>query len=487
MRALIAALALMWAGAPAAAEPVRTPHVEVELHAARTAVAPGETFTVVMRQTIIPHWHTYWLNPGDAGEPTVINWRLPEGASAGEILWPTPAAIAFLGLVNYGYSNEVLLPVQLTAPASARPGETATFIADATWVVCEQECVFEEATLSLALPIAAAGRDDPHWGPRIAAALAALPRREAGVQAAIVAGAPAHLSVAIPNLSGLRNARFFPFERDPVQAAAPQRPRHGPQGVSFSLTPGVDDGLGRVPLAGLVVFEQRDGAAWTRRAIEIEALPASAPLAGSDDQAAPFSADYSLAEIEGGAAGVAAPAENLSLVALLLALSFAFLGGLILNLMPCVLPVLSVKALAIAGGVQAGQARRHGMLYFAGVMVTFLALALALIALRGTGDAVGWGFQLQAPWVTAGLALLFFVIGLNLLGVFELGGALQNAGAGLATRGGDAGAFFTGMLAVITATPCTAPFMAGAVGAALTRRLSRSPSLPPLGSALRCR
>jgi thiol:disulfide interchange protein len=159
----------------------------------------------------------------------------------------------------------------------------------------------------------------------------------------------------------------------------------------------------------------------------------------------------------------------MSIGALLGALALAFLAGLILNIMPCVLPVLSIKALSFAHGAQMGQARRQGALYAAGVLTTFLALAALLIALRAGGEALGWGFQLQAPWMISALALLFFVIGLNLLSVFEFGAGLQNAGAGLAGRGGDAGAFFTGALAVVAATPCTAPFMAGAIGAVLTQ------------------
>jgi thiol:disulfide interchange protein DsbD len=154
---------------------------------------------------------------------------------------------------------------------------------------------------------------------------------------------------------------------------------------------------------------------------------------------------------------------------LMVAMGLAFIGGLILNIMPCVLPVLAVKGLSFAGGVKAGEARRHGLFYLAGVMTTFLALATLLITLRGAGDAVGWGFQLQAPWVTSALALLFFTIGLNLLGVFSISGSAQGLGASLAARGGDVGAFLTGALAVIAATPCTAPFMAGAIGAALTQ------------------
>jgi thiol:disulfide interchange protein DsbD len=463
---MVAALAVAIFSVGAHAEPVRTGHVEAELHSARAAIAPGERFTVVLRQTIDEHWHSYWLNPGDAGEPTVIDWTLPAGAAAGDIQWPTPHAIPFADLVNYGYSDEVLLPVEITAPTSLRPGDRLALNADATWVVCENECVFEEAVLALSLPVEAVGRDDPQWAPRIAAALAALPLRGANIEAHITAGAPAVLSVALGDVE-IRNARFFPFSRDAVRPSAPQNPRVGPNGVSFRLVPGVDDNLGEVPLAGLVAFEERENGLWVRRAYEIAAQP-GAPVEGADAAPAAFSDDYPLATLDGGASAAPA-ASNLGVLALIAVLGFALVGGLILNIMPCVLPVLSIKALAFAGGVQTGEARRHGVLYFAGVMATFLALALALIALRGAGAAIGWGFQLQEPWVTSGLALLFFAIALNLLGVFEVGGSLQNAGAGLAARGGDAGAFFTGALAVVAATPCTAPFMAGAIGVALAQ------------------
>jgi thiol:disulfide interchange protein DsbD len=251
-----------------------------------------------------------------------------------------------------------------------------------------------------------------------------------------------------------------------MEASAPQAPRMGPAGLSFSLTAGVADNLGQAPLAGVVSYEVQEAGAWVRRGVEIEAQP-GAPIAGTSDTLAQFSSDYPMAEFDGVATQAAAPPMNLP--ALLAALGLAFLGGLILNVMPCVLPVLSVKALSLAHGAQPGAARTHGLFYCAGVMATFLALAGLLIALRGAGEAVGWGFQLQAPWVTSALALLFFVIGLNLLGVFNIGGSLQNTGAGLTARGGNAGAFFTGALAVIAATPCTAPFMAGAIGAALTQ------------------
>ncbi len=459
-------LALGLIVSPAMAQPARTDNVEAELHAARASVAPGETFTIVLRQTIREHWHTYWRNPGDSGEPTELTWTSPQGAQVGEIQWPAPEAIPFAMLVNYGYSGEVLFPIEVTAPANARPGETLTFTADAYWLVCSDVCIPEEAQLLLRVPVAAQGADNPAWSARIAEAVAALPRPRDGVEARI--GTDGLLSVAIADLGEVRNPRFFPFSRDVMRNAEPQRPRIGANGMSFTLTPGVAENLGQAPLEGIVVYDVRQGGGWARRGVEINARPGE-PLAGTTDAAATISPDYPLAELEGAASAPVAAAAPFTPLALMTALALAFIGGLILNIMPCVLPVLSIKALSFAGGVHAGEARRHGLLYFAGVMATFLALAGVLIILREAGAAVGWGFQLQEPWVTSVLALLFFLIGLNLLGVFEIGGSLQNAGGALTSRGGDAGAFFTGALAVIAATPCTAPFMAGAIGAALTQ------------------
>lgn len=463
----IAAMLALWAALSSAAlaQPVRTANVEAELHSSRAAVAPGERFTLVLRQRIRERWHTYWRNPGDSGEPTELTWRLPPGGEAGPIQWPTPEAIPFAMLVNFGYSGEVLFPVEITAPANARPGQTLALTADAYWLVCDDVCIPEQATLTLSVTVAAQGNDDPAWATRIRQALQDIPRRAEGVLARVTAGEPAHLSVTMPT-HGMRNVRFFPYDRDVVLASAPQRARIGPSGVSFSLAPGVSDNLGQVPLEGVVAYETQSNGRWVRDGIEISAMPGDV-IVGTDAEPAPISDDYVLAELEGEAA--AAPQARSDTPALALVVVLAFLGGLLLNVMPCVLPVLSVKALSLAGGAHARDARQQGVFYFAGVMATFLALAGVLIALRGAGEAVGWGFQLQAPWVTSGLALLFFAIGLNLLGVFEVGGALQNAGGSLTARGGGIGAFFTGALAVIAATPCAAPFMAGAIGVAVTQ------------------
>lgn len=445
MRALIALIAATFVAlaAPAEAQLLGPRRVEVALHTSRAAVAPGESFTIVVEQRIAEHWHTYWRNPGAAGEPAEVTWTLPPGFEAGPIQWPPPAPITAAGLVNYGYSDHVLLPVEMRVSPNARPGTTAQFSADVYLVVCSEDtCVPEESTVTLSLPVAAQGRDDPQWGPRIALVLANLPRRDSSIVAHITAGRSPVLSVALP---GARDPYFFAFNRDLVDYGEDQRASAGAQGFSITLPAGVEP-AGRAPLEGLLTYTDASGA---RRAAEIAAAPGP---------------------VLPGTSGVQyAESASLDTSSLLFAVLLAFLGGLLLNIMPCVLPVLSVKALAFARGLQAGQARRDGLFYFAGVMATFLALAATLIALRSAGEAVGWGFQLQAPWVTSALALLFFTIGLNLIGVFNIGGPMQNTGAGLAARGGHVGAFFTGALAVIAATPCTAPFMAGAIGVAITQ------------------
>ncbi|HYD86921.1 MAG TPA: protein-disulfide reductase DsbD domain-containing protein [Vitreimonas sp.] len=440
MRIALFLVALLFA-APAFAQSGAR-RVETSLHASRAAVAPGETFTVVLRQQIAEHWHTYWRNPGAAGEAADITWSLPAGFTAGPIQWPAPEPILAAGLVNYGYSGEVLLPVEMRVAEDVRPGDRAQLSADVYLVVCSEDtCVPEESAIALSLPVAAQGRDDPEWGPRIAETLSRIPSRDEGVTTRITAGAPLVLSVA---MVGAREPYFFAFDRDLIDYAENQSASLGAEGFSITLPPGAAAAEG--PLQGLLTYTDASGA---RRAVEISAAPGPV-LPGTGAQAPQASG---------------APLDATAIIA---AVALAFLGGLILNIMPCVLPVLSMKALAFAGGAHTGEARRHGVFYFAGVIATFLALAGVLIGLRQAGEAVGWGFQLQAPWVTAVLALLFFAIGLNLVGVFSINGP-ANAGASLASRGGDAGAFFTGALAVIAATPCTAPFMAGAIGVAVTQ------------------
>ncbi|MDP1630715.1 MAG: protein-disulfide reductase DsbD family protein [Caulobacter sp.] len=441
--ALIAGALLLTA--PARAAPVDTGHIQAELVAQEAAI-PGGTVYVALRQNIDDGWHTYWRNPGDSGLPTTIDWTLPAGWTAGEIVWPAPTRLPVGPLLNYGYTGDVLLPVALAVPASARPGESVRLEADVVFLVCKETCVPEEAHLSLTLPVVAGPpRLDPVWGPRIAATLAAAPK-PAGLTAAFqTAGSRLTLAVTGSPLAGadVADAYFFPFSGTVIEHAGPQGIERGPEGLTLTLPAGYDFTEGQAPAAleGVLVLHDR--------AFEISAVAGPPP---------PGAAGLGPPPAAGGGAGLAA------------ALLFALLGGLILNLMPCVFPVLSMKAAALAGHAHEQKAARaQGLAYLAGVLATFLALAGVLIALKAAGAAIGWGFQLQSPAVVAGLAAVMLLVALNLSGVFEAGSPLQAAGGGLASRRGLAGSFLTGVLAVTVAAPCTAPFMATAMGYAFTQ------------------
>lgn len=456
---VFATVAIAWSGLAQAQSFASAPRqAQLSLIADRDAVAPGETITLGLRQVIAPGWHVYWRNPGDAGLPLEMEWTLPEGVTVGDFQWPTPKTYTTvagdLRLVNFVYEQEVILPFEAQAPPSARPGDILTLSATAYYLVCDDKtCVPEEAEVSLQLPVATQSAPTG-WSDTLAATRALIPQPWDGVTARLEPSG--RLSVAGGELATLaaagaiRDAHFFPFSRSALDHNVPQTPERGEEGLSFSLSPPFGETAVAAPLEGVVGFEVQTEEGWVRRGLVIAAA-AGPVLAGTTGEP--------LGVPAGAVDAAAAPGLGLGL-----ALLFAFVGGLILNVMPCVLPILSVKALGLVHGAQSGQARRHGVLFLAGVMLTFLALAGALIALQSGGAAAGWGFQLQEPWFMGTLAALFFVIGLNLLGAFEIGAGVANVGAGLAGRSGDLGAFFTGVLAVTAATPCTAPFMASAMG-----------------------
>ncbi len=458
-RILIAALLWLAAGS-ALAQPQRTERIEAELVAMSAWAAPGSTAVIAVKQTIQPGWHTYWRNPGDSGGATTLAWTTPAGVKAGEIVWPLPERQRLSGLMNYGYSGEIYLPVPVEIPATAQAGTTLPLTVKALFLVCSAEmCVPDELTLSLNLPVReGAAPADPRHGAAIARILETAPR-PAGIEARIVMENGALvLSAAGGPLAGRDPgpSYFFPYEGGVIDHPAAQNGSWGPQGLTLRLQPGgatQADGL-TGPVAGVL--------ATAHGAFEISAEqgPALAGTSGSGDLAAAPDA---------GAAAAGEPAEGSGLATFAQALLFAVLGGLILNLMPCVFPILAMKAASLAASAHdARHARRDGLAFLAGVLTTFLLLAGTLLALRAAGEAVGWGFQLQSPPVMAGLALLMLAVALNLSGVFHVGAGLQGAGSGPLSRlPGGAGAFFTGALAVIVAAPCTAPFMAFALGAAL--------------------
>lgn len=447
--------------AQAAQGPVSTTeNVEARLVSNVDTVTPGATIFVGLHKIIRPHWHTYWSNPGDAGEPTRITFSSPDGVVAGEFIWPTPNAISIQGiLTNYGYEGDLLLPLELTVPDGLAAGDTLRLEAHATWLVCEEICIPEEVNLSLALPVAGAAVTDTLWGPELDRTVAAAPRPSGFAAGLERLGDHVRLTIADPLLvdpiaaGALRNVEFFPKSGEMIIHAAVQIVTFGTQGMAIDLEPsfGLEDGL--VPIDGVLTFEEQRGGGWARRGVEI-----SAEVGGVDV----------------GVLAIEEPTEappGVTGIGILQAIVFAFLGGVILNLMPCVFPVLSIKALGVIEHAHGERAisRRHGLAFFAGVLTTFLILAVALLGLKALGAEIGWGFQLQSPLFVTAIAVLFFAIGLNLLGVFEVGASLQNVGQGSGTTStGTFGSFAVGALAVLAASPCTAPFMSLAIPAALT-------------------
>ena len=446
------------------------PMVDASLVSDRSSVAPGETFHLALHQDITPHWHTYWRNPGDSGEATRLYLDLPEGWSEGEMVWPAPSIYSLGPLTNYGYENAVTLPVPVTVPADASPGPL-TITAEGTWLVCEDICIPEDATFEITLQVGESVAD-AQGATLIEAAYAAAPDGARGIVAGLArAGDRLALTVSGEALSGgaetIRNLFFFPYEGGVIthNAAQPYRLEAGEGRID--LTPGflTRNGI-NASHRGLLSWEERQGNGWVRRVAEI--------TAGANDSVnglpAPVAVQGGRAADGGAGGGVPAPAISFWQAAL-----FALLGGLILNLMPCVFPILSMKALTIVQkrGAERAHARELGLIFGAGVIVTFLALGGLVLALRGLGGMEVWGFQLQEPWVVAGLAALMFLIGLNFLGFFEIGTSLQGVGGHV--QGNDrAGAFLTGVLAVFVAAPCLAPVMASALAFALAQ--------PPLAS-----
>jgi thiol:disulfide interchange protein/DsbC/DsbD-like thiol-disulfide interchange protein len=461
----VAALCALAVTAPVAVvAQTRPPKVDAALVADVDAVQPGVPFRVGLRQRIAPQWHTYWKNPGDSGEPTRITWTLPPGFAASDIRWPIPNAIPIGPLMNFGYSDDLLLPVTITPPATLDSG-SVHLTAHATWLVCEKICVPEEAELSLTFSVR------PHGAPAAPSANAEL---FAHVERSIPAAAdwPATfarardcitLNVAAPQLNSkeISSVAFFPDAWGPVDHAAPQKLTWTDGGLQLALKPGELAASDLKSLRGVLVLSGRSGGEDVRRGFAIEAGPTPA--------------DASVAAIAGSAPTPThdgpARSDTMPSVAMWQAMLFALLGGLILNLMPCVLPILSLKALTLAkhGGSDGSEARRSGLAYFAGVLASFAGLAAVLIALRSAGLAFGWGFQFQSPVFVLAMAALFLALALSLSGGFDIGTSAVSLGEGLTQKGGNAGSFFTGVMATLAATPCTAPFMGAAVGYALTR------------------
>jgi thiol:disulfide interchange protein/DsbC/DsbD-like thiol-disulfide interchange protein len=415
--------------------------VKVELLAEPAAIAPGEPFQVGIRLTMKEHWHTYWRNPGDSGEPTTVSWKLPEGFSASGLEWPAPSLIKVGPVTSFGYEGETVLLARVTPPRDLKPGSNVTLHADVAFLVCEKECIPGEASVSLALPVSASAGGAGPDSKVIDAARSQLPQPSPWV-ATFDANAKT-LTLALSNADlrrhNVRSATFFPHDNTLIVNSAPQIVSGSVEATQIAFERGQIARSLPQRLDGVLVVEEDIGGKPVRHAFAIDAAPA--PIAGQG-------------------------------ISLLQAALLALVAGIILNLMPCVFPVLSIKILHLTQHASEAPARirLHGLAYTAGILGSFAALAGVLYALRAGGAEIGWGFQLQSPAVVATLAFVLFAFGLSLSGVLPIGTSLTRVGGSrLLQRTGLSGSFFAGMLATVVATPCTAPFMGASIGYALTQ------------------
>lgn len=448
-RIITSALLLLSVGVPFAladtelSDRAATAQVSARLVASVDSVTPGSDIYFGLNQVIIPHWHTYWSNPGDSGLPTTIKWKLPAGADASDILWPIPSRITLGTITNYGYSDQVTLLNKIHVPTDASPGTNFTAEATVDWLVCNEECIPQQVKLGLNLPIVAAGSATGSGSPLVQDALTKLPVTSPWPIKVepVQGGFSVKLALGETQSKQIKEIWFYPAdwgvlvqnENQPYQVSANE--------ISLSLKAGEAPLKANQALKGVLVVTEQTAQGLVSTGFNVDQIPAVA---------------------------AANPKADIGFVtALLLALA----GGLILNLMPCVFPVLSLKALSLVSHAQQStlQIRLQGWVYTAGVLASFGLLAAVLVILKAGGAQIGWGFQFQSPLFVLAMAYLMFLVGLNLSGVFVIGGSIAGVGSSLADRGGYSGSFFTGVLATIVATPCTAPFMAAALGYALAQ------------------
>jgi thiol:disulfide interchange protein DsbD len=442
--------------------PVRSDNITARIVTDQATATPGDTVTLAFVQEIREGWHTYWRNPGDSGAPANLAWDLPDGAAISEPFWPAPEAIPYFGLMTYGHHDHFVLLFELSLPDDWPIGTPVPIRLDADWLVCEEICIPEAGSFALDLSTGpAAVPAEPALRGLIETARAELPGPSLWVSRFNTAdgtdGDTLRLLTGIEtDLEGLSDVYFFPYGQGLIDQVAEQSWAKGTDGLVLDMALVWPEGLDDT-LEGVLVLTDSlpDGTLQQAFAIEADHDPslAVAGVIGGDD-----SSGFG----DGSSPG-------------LLQLAFlALVGGVLLNLMPCVFPVLSIKALSLVQHAGSARAVAHGLSYTAGVLTTFLALAGLLITLQAGGALIGWGFQLQEPLVVAFLAYLMFVIGLWLIGGLMDGleqrlGWFMGLGQGLGRNDGFWGSFATGVLAVFVASPCTAPFMAGAIGFSLTR------------------
>ena len=430
-------------------EPVQAAHTTVELLSDSSEVAPGQTFHLGVKFEMEPDWHIYWRNAGASGLPPELTWTLPEGFTAGDIQWPSPKSISLEGLVSYGYKGIATLIVPVTAPDDLAPGADLTIQLELFYLICKEVCLPGDASLQLTLKTGAeavAANADV-----FEAAYASQPKPGSPYELSVTGQEDKLLKLSIKGEALPEALYFFSAKEGLIDPNAEQ---------AYS----VSDGVGRLSLpldfayleekpAELIGILKSPDQSWSVR------FPTSDNTQLATEAPAPTGSPY-------GDAGLEQQLLSQGLIGWLL---LAFFGGLILNIMPCVLPVLSLKVFSLLNhsGQSRGQALGHGVAYTLGVVASFLVLAGVLFSLRALGESIGWGFQLQKPGFVLILGLVFFLFGLNLLGVFEIGSGLVGADTKVAGRKDFVGSFGVGVLAAVVGAPCVGPFVGGVSGVAL--------------------
>jgi thiol:disulfide interchange protein len=451
--------------ARSASNPANVPHLHVQLVVPSSTIGlPGQPTPAGLYFKLESGWHVYWKNAGEAGEPPRIKWMLPQGLTVTDLQFPVPQRLPMGPLMDYGYENEVMFPFTISADPGASAG-TATLHAHVTWLVCREVCLPGKTDLEITRSVGGSGgtvTQDAELYKRLANT---LPQPLPATDKAGYTLTPAGYKLTVETGQRETAAEFFPADPDIIANAAPQKVTPTAKGLTIELAKDPNATATPTELRGLIKLQ--GGRAYeiaVRKGTPVaiatapSAVPDSAPIrTASADSAGPAQASNS-----------AVPSPSTGLLRIV---ALAFLGGIILNLMPCVFPVLFLKGLALvnSGNQQRRQLRAHGLVYTAGILVSFWALVAVLLALRSAGAHLGWGFQFQSPIFLFLMAGLLFFLGLSLAGQFEFGLSLTSAGGSLAQKHGFTGSFFTGVLAVIVATPCTAPLMGAAIGYALAQ------------------
>jgi thiol:disulfide interchange protein DsbD len=421
--------------------PVKGQHLTLEMVSLAPSVAPGGSVDIGLVVSLEEKWHVYWLNAGDAGDPPMIHWTLPEGVTAGPMQFPVPSRLPFGPLMAFGYEDNTAFPVKISVARSVHPGPIH-LDAKVTWIVCREVCITGKAHMGIDLNVTPSAQPGPLVG-AVAAALKAIPEPLPADLHYTVTGGKTEFVLTLTGDPKVEpdDVEYYPIDQYQIVNAADQTYEKIPGGFRLRI----------------------------QRSPDLTTIPATfhGVLKLSDSEAYEVSATV----VPGEVAAASKTPPNTSSLTILPAIGLAFLGGIILNLMPCVFPVLFLKGLALvqSSGEERRHMRSHGLAYTLGILVSFWIVVAALLAVRATGQHIGWGFQLQSPIFIAILAAFLFFFALSLAGQFDLGLSLTSAGGSLARKEGFAGAFFTGVLATVVATPCTAPLMGAAIGFALAQ------------------